>query len=70
MLDHTRVLYGGPNNGFVLKDRTEGDIDQLTQRIAHVRTWSYIANRADWVQDPGHWQARAQLIEDRLQTRL
>jgi ATP-dependent RNA helicase SUPV3L1/SUV3 len=51
-------------------DRTEGDIDQLTQRIAHVRTWSYIANRGDWVHDPGHWQGRAQQIEDRLSAAL
>jgi ATP-dependent RNA helicase SUPV3L1/SUV3 len=51
-------------------DRTDGDIDQLTQRIAHVRTWSFIANRADWVQDPEHWQARAQEIEDRLSEAL
>jgi ATP-dependent RNA helicase SUPV3L1/SUV3 len=51
-------------------DRIDGDIDQLTQRIAHVRTWSFIANRADWVQDPGHWQARAQEIEDRLSEAL
>ena len=51
-------------------DRIDGDIDQLTQRIAHVRTWSFIANRADWVADPGHWQARAQEIEDRLSEAL
>ncbi len=51
-------------------DRIDGDIDQLTQRIAHVRTWSYIAHRADWVADPGHWQARAQEIEDRLSEAL
>ena len=51
-------------------DRIDGDIDQLTQRIAHVRTWSYIAHRADWVDDPGHWQARAQEIEDRLSEAL
>ena len=51
-------------------DRIDGDIDQLTQRIAHVRTWSFIANRADWVKDPGHWQARAQEIEDRLSEAL
>jgi len=51
-------------------DRVDGDIDQLTQRIAHVRTWSFIANRGDWVEDPGHWQARAQEIEDRLSEAL
>ena len=51
-------------------DRVDGDIDQLTQRIAHVRTWSFIAHRGDWVVDPAHWQARTQAIEDRLSEAL
>lgn len=51
-------------------DRVDGDIDQLTQRIAHVRTWSFIVNRGDWVVDPAHWQARSQAIEDRLSEAL
>ena len=32
-------------------DRAEGDIDTLMQRLSGVRVWSYIAARADWVQD-------------------
>ena len=51
-------------------DRIDGDIDHLTQRIAHIRTWSYIANRGDWLQDSSHWQGRAQEIEDRLSDAL
>jgi ATP-dependent RNA helicase SUPV3L1/SUV3 len=51
-------------------DRVDGDIDQLTGRIAHVRTWSYVAHRADWVADPPHWQGRTQAIEDRLSEAL
>jgi ATP-dependent RNA helicase SUPV3L1/SUV3 len=51
-------------------DRIDGDIDQLMQRIAHIRTWSYVANRGDWVTDPSHWQGRTQLIEDRLSDAL
>jgi ATP-dependent RNA helicase SUPV3L1/SUV3 len=51
-------------------DRVDGDIDQLMQRIAHIRTWSYVANRGDWVADPAHWQGRTQLIEDRLSDAL
>jgi hypothetical protein len=30
-------------------DRTDGDIDALSQRIAHVRTWTFVANRPDWL---------------------
>ncbi|MFN0042181.1 MAG: helicase-related protein [Alphaproteobacteria bacterium] len=51
-------------------DRTDGDIDALTQRIAHVRTWTYISHRADWLADPGHWQGRARALEDRLSDAL
>ncbi len=51
-------------------DRVDGDIDQLTQRISHVRTWSFIVHRGDWVGDPATWQARTQAIEDRLSEAL
>ncbi len=51
-------------------DRTEGGIDTLAARIAHVRTWTFVANRADWLADPLHWQARARDIEDRLSDAL
>ncbi|MGP1394129.1 MAG: helicase-related protein [Inquilinaceae bacterium] len=51
-------------------DRTEGDIDTLMARIAHVRTWTYIAHRPDWLADPGHWQDRTRAVEDRLSDAL
>jgi ATP-dependent RNA helicase SUPV3L1/SUV3 len=51
-------------------DRVDGDIDLLTQRIAHIRTWTYIAHRADWLADPVHWQERARAVEDRLSDAL
>ena len=51
-------------------DRTDGDIDTLAARIAHVRTWTYITNRADWIDDPVDRQARARAIEDRLSDAL
>ncbi|MHB1216921.1 MAG: helicase-related protein [Alphaproteobacteria bacterium] len=51
-------------------DRTDGDIDSLTQRIAHVRTWTYVSHRGDWVADPVQWQERARAIEDRLSNAL
>ena len=47
-------------------DRTDGDIDTLSNRIAHVRTWTYVANRPDWLADPEHWQAVTRAIEDKL----
>jgi ATP-dependent RNA helicase SUPV3L1/SUV3 len=47
-------------------ERFDGDIDTLMARIAHVRTWTYISHRADWIQRATHWQERARAIEDRL----
>jgi ATP-dependent RNA helicase SUPV3L1/SUV3 len=51
-------------------DRTEGDIDTLSGRISHVRTWTYISHRGDWINDPLHWQQTARGIEDRLSDAL
>jgi ATP-dependent RNA helicase SUPV3L1/SUV3 len=51
-------------------DRPEGDIDTLMGRISHIRTWTYVANRPDWLADPRHWQERTRAIEDRLSDAL
>ena len=49
-----------------LADRTDGDIDTLANRIAHIRTWTFVSNRATWLKDPEHWQGKTREIEDRL----
>ncbi len=51
-------------------DRTDGDIDTLANRIAHIRTWTFVSNRPDWLKDPVHWQERTRAIEDRLSDAL
>jgi ATP-dependent RNA helicase SUPV3L1/SUV3 len=51
-------------------DRTDGDIDTLSARIAQVRTWTFIANRPDWMRDPEHWQGVARRVEDSLSDAL
>ncbi len=63
-------------NGFVSEDwfakqlahseNLEGGIDALATRISHVRSWSFIANRADWLEAPSYWQSRTKEIEDKL----
>ncbi|MFZ1815163.1 MAG: helicase-related protein [Rhizobiaceae bacterium] len=53
-----------------ITNRVEGDIDALSARIAHVRTWTYLSHRADWMRDPVHWQERTREIEDRLSDAL
>ncbi len=51
-------------------DRTDGDIDMLATRIAHIRTWNYIAFRAGWTADPAALQSRGRAIEDKLSDAL
>ncbi len=51
-------------------DRTDGDIDTLANRIAHIRTWTFVSNRSDWLKDPAHWQNRTREIEDQLSDAL
>ena len=51
-------------------DSAEGDIDTLMARIAHIRTWTYIAHRADWLADPAEWQERTRAVEDKLSDAL
>ncbi|MFN4284234.1 MAG: helicase-related protein [Alphaproteobacteria bacterium] len=51
-------------------DRADGDIDTLTARIDHVRTWNYIAQRDGWTEDPRHWQGLARALEDKLSDAL
>ena len=51
-------------------DKTGGDIDTLANRMAHIRTWTFVANRADWLADPAHWQGETRGVEDRLSDAL
>src|SRR3984893_18243106 len=51
-------------------DHIDGDIDTLSTRIAHIRTWTFAANRPDWLGDPEHWQGATRAIEDRLSDAL
>ena len=50
--------------------RSDGDIDTLMARIAHTRTWTYVAHHADWLDDAAHWQERTRAIEDKLSDAL
>jgi ATP-dependent RNA helicase SUPV3L1/SUV3 len=51
-------------------DRTDGDVETLVARIAAVRTWTYVANRAAWLDAPREWQERTHALEDRLSDAL
>ncbi len=51
-------------------DSAEGDIDALSQRIAQIRTWTFVSHRPGWLADPAHWQEKTREIEDRLSDAL
>ncbi len=53
-----------------IADRVDGDIDTLATRLAHIRTWTFVSNRSDWLADPVHWQGRTRAIEDALSDAL
>jgi ATP-dependent RNA helicase SUPV3L1/SUV3 len=51
-------------------DQVKGNVDALSARLSHVRTWSYCVNRRDWMQDPLHWQGVWADLETRLSDAL
>jgi ATP-dependent RNA helicase SUPV3L1/SUV3 len=51
-------------------DRIDGDIDTLSGRIAQIRTWTFVANRPDWLADPEHWQEISREVENKLSDAL
>jgi ATP-dependent RNA helicase SUPV3L1/SUV3 len=51
-------------------DKTEGDIDTLSRRLAYIRTWTYVTQRKNWVEDETHWRDETRAVEDRLSDAL
>ncbi|MGB5864147.1 MAG: helicase-related protein [Sulfitobacter sp.] len=51
-------------------DRTDGDIDALSKRLAFIRTWTYVTQRKGWTNDETHWRGEARVVEDRLSDAL
>ncbi len=51
-------------------DRTDGDIDTLSKRLAFIRTWTYVAQRNGWIADESHWREATRAVEDRLSDAL
>ena len=51
-------------------DKLEGNVDSLSNRIANVRTWSYVSNKNNWVENQNYWIEKTKLLEDRLSDRL
>tara|TARA_B110000259_G_scaffold126136_1_gene142740 strand:+ start:2997 stop:5465 length:2469 start_codon:yes stop_codon:yes gene_type:complete len=51
-------------------EKKHGNIDVLANRISNVRTWSYVANKKDWVENADYWIQLTKSIEDNLSDRL
>ena len=51
-------------------DKTNGDIDTLSKRLAFIRTWTYVTQRKGWVRDAPRWQGETRAVEDRLSDAL
>jgi len=51
-------------------DKLEGNLDSLSNRIANVRTWSYVSNKNNWIENQHYWVEKTKLLEDRLSDRL
>jgi ATP-dependent RNA helicase SUPV3L1/SUV3 len=51
-------------------EKQHGNIDVLANRISNVRTWSYVANKKDWVENTDYWIQLTKNIEDNLSDRL
>ena len=51
-------------------EKKHGNIDVLANRISNVRTWSYVTNKKDWVENSDYWIQLTKSIEDNLSDRL
>lgn len=51
-------------------DNMNGDIEALADRLAGIRSWAYIAHRADWLKEPAKWAERTREVEARLSDAL
>ncbi len=51
-------------------DKYHGNIDVISNKISNVRTWSYVANKKNWVENSDYWIEASKNIEDFLSDRL
>ena len=58
------------HNQLMKLDKLEGNVDSLSNRIANVRTWSYVSNKNNWTENHNYWIEKTKLLEDKLSDRL
>jgi len=54
----------------LMLDKLDGNVDSISNRIANVRTWSYVSNKINWVENQNYWVERTKILEDKLSDRL
>ena len=69
-LDKKRVPNSYMREKIINLDKTDGNVDTIANRIANIRTWSYVANKKNWVQNQDYWIERTKALEDKLSDRL
>ena len=75
VFDFLRSIKGQVTNRYMKEqlsslDKLDGNIDSISNRIANVRTWSYVSNKTNWVENQDYWIERTKLLEDKLSDRL
>ena len=75
VFDFLRSIKGQVTNRYMKEqlsslDKLDGNIDSISNRIANVRTWSYVSNKKNWVENQDYWIERTKLLEDKLSDRL
>mgnify|MGYP001169204599 CR=1 FL=1 len=83
--EHTDIIFkvfsflsskNGKINNYWMKqqlnnlDNYEGNIDSLANRISYIRTWSYVSNKNNWVENADYWISKTKDIEDKLSEKL
>ena len=51
-------------------EKDHGNVDLLSHRLSNVRTWSYVANKKNWVENADYWVQLTKSIEDKLSDKL
>ena len=51
-------------------EKDHGNVDLLSHRLSNVRTWSYVANKKNWVENSDYWVQLTKNIEDKLSDKL
>ena len=70
LIHHGSIEHDFISNHIYRLDKVSKDIDTLMQRIASIRTWTYLSHKNNWLEDKINWQETSLTIEDKLSDAL